>query len=110
VVVLDTASHHTSYAVQDWWRAAADQLQPFFLPASAPQLNLIERLRRSLKDQLACHRWWNDLQRVQQAAQTLLGGLEAHFHVADGPAFRPPHTCRETAQVVAPYTSRCSSA
>jgi transposase len=97
VVVLDNASYHKSYAVREWWRAHADQLQPFFLPAYAPQLNLIERLWRYLKDKLACHRWWNDLQRLQQAAQTLLTGLEVHFHATDGPAFRPLNNFRETA-------------
>jgi transposase len=97
VVVLDNASYHTSYAVREWWRAHADQFQPFFLPAYSPQLNLIERLWRYLKDKLACHRWWNDLQRLQQAAQTLLTGLEVHFHATDGPAFRPLHNFRETA-------------
>ena len=95
MVVLDNTSYHMSYGVQEWWRAHTDQFQPFFLPASAPQLHLIERLWRSLKDKLACRRWWNDLQRLQQAAQTLLGGLQVHFHAADVPA---------------PYTSRCSSA
>jgi hypothetical protein len=97
VVVLDNASYHKSYAVQEWWRAHTNQLQPFFLSAYAPQLNLIERLWRRLKDKLACHRWWNDLQRLQQAAQTLLSGLEVHFHAADGPAFRPLQNFRETA-------------
>jgi DDE superfamily endonuclease len=33
LVVLDTASYHKSHAVQEWWRAHTDQLQPFFLPA-----------------------------------------------------------------------------
>ncbi|HEX3271829.1 MAG TPA: IS630 family transposase [Ktedonobacterales bacterium] len=97
VMVLDNASYHKSHAVQAWWRAHAEQCQPFFLPVYSPQLNLIERLWRDLKDKLACHRWWNDLARLQQAAQTLLTGLEVHFHATDGPAFRPPQNFRETA-------------
>jgi transposase len=97
VVVLDHAGYHRSFALREWWRAHAAQVQPFFLPAYTPQLNLIERLWRYLKDKLACHRWWNDLERLQQAAQTLLTGLEVHFHAADGPAFRPLHNFRETA-------------
>jgi len=48
VVVLDNASSHQSYAVQEWWRAHTDQFQPFFLPAYSPQLNRIERLWRYL--------------------------------------------------------------
>ena len=97
MVVLDTASCHKSHAVQQWWPLHADQFQPFFLPAYSPQLNLIERLWRSLKDKLACHRWWTDLERLQHAAETLLSGLEVHFHATDGPAFRPLHNFRETA-------------
>jgi DDE superfamily endonuclease len=97
VVVLDNAGYHKSLAVREWWRAHAAQLQPFFLPAYTPQLNLIERLWRYLKAKLACHRWWNDLARLQQAAETLLTGLEVHFHTTDGPAFRSPHNFCETA-------------
>lgn len=97
VVVLDNAGYHKSLAMREWWRAHAAQLQPFFLPAYTPQLNLIERLWRYLKDKLACHRWWNDLARLQQAAETLLTGLEVHFHATDGPAFRPPNNFCESA-------------
>jgi DDE superfamily endonuclease len=97
VVVLDNAGYHKSLALREWWRAHAAQVQPFFLPAYTPQLNLIERLWRYLKGKLACHRWWNDLERLRQAAETLLSGLEVHFHAADGPAFRPPHNFCETA-------------
>jgi len=97
VVVLDNARYHKSLAVREWWRAHAAQLHPFFLPAYTPQLNLIERLWRYLKGKLACHRWWNDLERLQQAAQTWLTGLEVHFHASDGPAFRPLHNFCETA-------------
>jgi len=78
--------------VRAHWQQLSDQFQPFFLPASAPQLNLIERLWRDLKDQLACHRWWNDLDRLLQATEALLADLQVHFHADDGrPAFRPAH-------------------
>ena len=100
VVVFDNASYHKSHAVQDWWRAHTDQSQPFSLPVYSPQLNLLERLWRYLKGKLACHRWWDDLARLQQAAETLLTGLEVPFHAADGPAFRPLHIFRETALTV----------
>ena len=43
----------------------AQRIQPFFLPAYAPGPNLLERLWRYLNDKLACHRWWNDLDRLQ---------------------------------------------
>ena len=88
VVVLDNVGYHKSHALRDKWWQFRDRLQPFFLPAYAPELNLIERLWRYLKAQLACHRWWNDLARLQQATETLLAGLEVHFHAPDGPAFR----------------------
>jgi hypothetical protein len=58
-----------------------------------PQLNLFQLLWRSLTDKLACHRWWNDLDRLMQATTTLLTDLEVHFHADDGhPAIRPAHT------------------
>lgn len=88
IVVLDNVGYHKSHRLRDRWLLFSDRLQPFFLPAYAPELKLIERLWRYLKDQLACHRWWNDLAHLQQAAETLLARLEVHFHATDGPAFR----------------------
>jgi transposase len=88
IVVLDNVGYHKSHALREQWRQLGDRLQPFFLPAYAPELNLIERLWRYLKAQLACHRWWNDLVHLQLATETLLANLEVHFHAADGPAFR----------------------
>jgi transposase len=89
IVVLDNVGSHKSHVLRAHWQCLSERLQPFFLPAYAPQLNLIERLWRHLKAQLACHRWWNDLDRLLQATETLLAHLEVHFHADDGPAFRP---------------------
>ena len=92
VVVLDNVGYHKSHALREVWRRYAQRLEPFFLPAYAPQLNLIERLYtlgRYVKQRLACHRWWNDLDRLLQATETLLATLEVHFHATDGPSFRP---------------------
>jgi DDE superfamily endonuclease len=97
VVVLDNASYHKSHELRTHWQRLAERLQPFFLPAYAPQLNLIERLWRYLKAKLACHRWWNDLDRLIQATETLLADLEVHFHADDGPTFRPTHNLCESA-------------
>jgi transposase len=97
VVVLDNVGDHKSHALREWWRAHAGRIQPFFLPAYAPQRNLIERLWRYLKDKLACHRWWNDLERLQQAAETLLDGLTVHFHATERPAFQPVQNFRTSA-------------
>lgn len=57
VVVLDNVGYHKSHKLREWWRQATDRFQPFWLPAYSPQLNLIERLWRYLKDKLSCHRW-----------------------------------------------------
>jgi transposase len=97
VLVLDNAGYHKSHALREVWRRSASRLEPFFLPAYAPQLNLIERLWRYLKQKLACHRWWNDLDRLIQATTTLLANLEVHFHATDGPSFRPTHNFCESA-------------
>jgi DDE superfamily endonuclease len=87
VVVLDNVGYHKSHALRAYWQQHAERLQPFFLPAYAPQLNLIERLWRYLKAKLANHRWWNDLARLEQATDTLLSQLTVQFHRDEGPAF-----------------------
>lgn len=87
VVVLDNVGYHKSHALRAVWQRYADRILPFFLPAYAPQLNLIERLWRYLKAHLANHRWWNDLSRLQQATDTLLSQLTVRFHPDEGPAF-----------------------
>jgi transposase len=97
VVVLDNVGYHKSHALRAWWRAHAKRIQPFFLPASSPEPNLIERLWRYPKDKLACHRWWHDLERLQQAAATLLDGLTVHFHATEGPAFQLVQNFRTSA-------------
>ena len=97
VIVLDNVGYHKSHALREWWRAHAQRIQPFFLPAYSPELNLIERLWRYLKDKLACHRWWNDLERLEKAAQTLLDQVEVRFHATDGPSFRSVQNFRTSA-------------
>ena len=47
-----------------------------------------ERVWRRLKDKLSCHRWWRDLDRLQQATETLLGQVHARFHTNDHPSIR----------------------
>jgi transposase len=97
ILVLDNAGYHNSHALREVWRRCAERLQPFFLPAYTPELNLIERLWRYLKQHLACHRWWNDLDRLMHATEVLLASLEVHFHATDGPAFRPAHNLCQSA-------------
>ena len=97
VMVLDNVGYHKSHALREVWRRYAGRFQAFFLPAYSPHLNLIERLWRYVKQQLACHRWWNDLGRLIQATETLLANLEVHFHATDGPSFRPAHNFCQSA-------------
>ena len=97
VLVLDNVGYHKSHALRLQWQRLADHVEPFWLPAYAPQLNLMERVWRFLKQQLSCHRWWNDLDRLQQATETLLTHLEVHFHTEDGPAFQLVHNFRQSA-------------
>ncbi len=52
--------------------AQQDRVRPLWLPAYAPELNLIERVWRHLKDKLSCHRWWADLPAREVAAAALL--------------------------------------
>ena len=97
VVVLANVGYHKSRALREGWQRHAARFQPFFLPAYAPQLNLIERLWRSLKAKLANHRWWNDLSRLEQATDTLLSQLTVHFHADEGPAFLLVHNLCQSA-------------
>jgi len=97
VIVLDNVGYHKSHALREWWRAHAERIQPCFLPAYSPELNLIERLWRHLKDKLACHRWWNDVERLQQAAETLLASTAVRFHATEGPSFRSAQNFRTSA-------------
>jgi transposase len=46
VLVLDNVGYHKSHALREVWRRYAKRLEPVFLPAYAPHLNLIERLWR----------------------------------------------------------------
>jgi transposase len=88
IVVLDNVGYHKSHALRDQWRRIADRVTPFWLPAYAPQLNLIERVWRWLKAKIANHRWWNDLDRLAAASTTLLASIEGHFHAINGPSFQ----------------------
>ncbi len=97
VVVLDNVGYHKSHALREVWHRYTTRFEPFFLPADAPQRNLIERLWRYVKQKRACHRWWNDLDRLIQATETLLANLQVHFHATDGPSFRPAHNFCQSA-------------
>ena len=87
VIVLDNVGYHKSRALRAHWQRLSERFQPFWLPAYSPHLDLMERIWRFLKDKLSCHRWWNDLDRLQEATETLLAQLTVQFHTDDGPAF-----------------------
>jgi hypothetical protein len=44
VVVLDNVGDHKGRLAKDWWIAHHDRVRPLWLPAYAPELNVIERL------------------------------------------------------------------
>lgn len=46
IVVLDNVGSHKSHELRAVWQRLSDRFQPYFLPAYAPQLNLIERVWR----------------------------------------------------------------
>ena len=82
VVVLDNVGYHyhKGRPAKDWWTAHQDRVRPLWLPAYAPELNLIERVWRHRKDSLSCHRWWADRPAVPEATAVLLARIEARFH------------------------------
>jgi hypothetical protein len=86
-VVVDNVGSHKSHLLREQWRHLADRLTPLWRPAYAPQLNRIERVWRWLKEKLAGHRWWQDIDRLIQATQTLLASIEVHFPSPHGPSF-----------------------
>jgi transposase len=88
LLVLDNVSYHKSHELREHWQRLSRRLRPLWLPAYAPHLNLLERVWRYLKGKVGCHRWWNDLDRLMRATDTVLDNLEVHFHANDGPAFR----------------------
>jgi transposase len=88
LLVLANVSSHRSPAVRTWGAAQAGRIIPCWLPASTPNLNLIERVWRLLKHGLACHRFWADVAGLETAAATLLDQTEARFHTNQPPSLR----------------------
>jgi transposase len=80
VVVLDNVGYHQSRQPSNWWRQWPHQICPFFLPAYSPELNLMERVWRHVKDKLSCHRWWADWPALWEATTALLPHVTARFH------------------------------
>lgn len=94
VLVMDNVSYHRAPAVRRWWVEQAGRITPLWLPVYTPNLNLMERVWRFLKQKLACHRFWNNVTGLAAAARTLLDGIEAHFHAEKGPSiYLRKHFC-----------------
>jgi transposase len=85
LVVLDNVGYHKSRRCLDWWQAHQDHIRPFFLPAYAPHLNLMERLWRYLKGKLSCHRWWAEQSVLKKATEEILSHMEVRFGQESGP-------------------------
>lgn len=85
VLVLDNASYHKTPTLRSWFATHADRVTVLWLPTYSPQLNLIERVWRFAKGKLACHRFWNDLDGLCAAAQTIFNGTRATFAAATYP-------------------------
>lgn len=88
VLGMDTVSDHRSPAMRAWGAERHGRIIPFRLPASTPNLNLIERVWRFLTHGLACHRFWNDIAGLEKTATALLDRIEARFHTPNPPAIR----------------------
>jgi transposase len=85
VLVLDNASYHKTADLRAWFAKHAERISVLWLPTYSPQLNLIERVWRFVKGKLACHRCWDDLPTLTQAAQTLLDQTRARFAASTYP-------------------------
>ena len=83
LVVLDNVGYHKSRVARRLWVAHQDRIRPLRLSAYSPELNLMERVWRHLKDKLAIHRWWADLPALEHATGVLLDHLRAEFHRPD---------------------------
>ena len=84
VIVLDNVVYHNRHLLHHCRLAHRDRIRPLWLPAYAPELNLIERVWRFLKDKLSNHRWWADLPALERATGLLLDHTTAQFHRPEG--------------------------
>jgi transposase len=97
VLVMDNVSYHRAPAVRAWWAEQGGRITPFWLPVYAPQLNLMERVWRYLKQKLACHRFWNDDAGLEAAATMVLERTTARFHTTTKPGICLSQNFCETA-------------
>jgi transposase len=67
VLVMDNVSYYRSLAVQAALSAFEHRLVVFYLPVYSPDLNLIERFWRHLKDRVCANRFFNHIQHLLDA-------------------------------------------
>ena len=73
-IVLDRASWHRAYRVQDWLDTHP-RIQLVWLPTGSPKLNPVERIWGKLKDQVAANRWHGTPDRIRTVAERFLDSL-----------------------------------
>ena len=84
-MVLNNVGYHKGRRAKARWMAHQDRARPLWLPAYAPELNLMERVWGYVKDKLSGHRWWADQAALEAATANLLSHLHARFdHPAPG--------------------------
>lgn len=72
VLVMDNVGYHRSYAVQAALSAFQQRLVVFYLPVYSPDLNLIERFWRHLKDQVCANRFFATTERLLEALDRVI--------------------------------------
>lgn len=97
VLVMANVRYHRAPAVRAWWAEQEGRITPFWLPVYTPNLNLMERVWRYLKQKLACHRFWADIAGLETAATMVLEQTTARFHTTNGPSLRLGQNFCETA-------------
>jgi hypothetical protein len=97
VIVLDNVGYHKGRLAKDWWMTPHDRVRPLWLPAYAPQLNLMERVWGYVKEKLSGHRWWADGPALESATARLLTHLQARFHQPDPGGIALVHNVCEAA-------------
>ncbi len=77
--MADGVGDHEGRRAKDRRLAHRDRVRPPWLPAYAPEPDLIERVWRHLKDKLSCHSGRADLDAPEVAIATLLPRIAARF-------------------------------
>ena len=72
VLVLDNASYHHTAAVHAFLTLVQSHVQVIFLPPYCPELNLIERFWRHLKDHATANTLFPNLADLQASVECLL--------------------------------------